>query len=68
MPIYEYICNACNEKFSLLQTVTTKENETGCPKCSSRQVKKVMSSFCCSSSSDSGFSSPMPSGGFGGGG
>jgi putative FmdB family regulatory protein len=66
MPIYEYVCEVCKEKFSLLQSVNTPENETECPKCLSRQVKKVMSSFCCSSGP--GGPSPMPSGGFGGGG
>jgi len=66
MPIYEYVCNDCNEKFSLLQRINTKGNEATCPKCSSKRVKKVMSSFCCSSSE--GLPSSVPSRGFGGGG
>ncbi len=64
MPIYEYICKSCGEKFSLLQRVTATEKDTCCPKCASPDVKKVMSAFCCSNS-DAGFSSP---GGFSGGG
>ena len=68
MPVYEYICKACSEKFSLLQRVSSGENETQCTKCSSREVRKVMSSFCCSSGSGSGLSSSVPSHGFGGGG
>ncbi len=67
MPIYEYICKSCGERFSLLQKVSSTEKDTDCPKCSSTEVKKLMSSFCCSSA-DAGFSSPGPSGGFGGGG
>lgn len=66
MPIYEYICKSCGEKFSLLQRVNAKENETACPKCASGEVRKVMSSFCCSSA-DAGFL-PSSSRGFGGGG
>jgi putative FmdB family regulatory protein len=65
MPIYEYVCKSCGEKFSLLQRVNATEKDTSCPKCHSAEVKKVMSAFCCSNS-DTGLSSPA--GGFGGGG
>lgn len=68
MPIYEYICLACNEKFSLLQTVKTSEHDTNCPKCASKEVKKIISSFCCSSGSGGGIASSIPSQGFSGGG
>lgn len=65
MPIYEYICMSCSEKFSLLQKMTASEKDACCPRCSSKSVKKLMSSFCCSSA-EGGFSAP--SGGFSGGG
>ncbi len=65
MPIYEYICKSCGEKFSLLQSVKATEKETACPKCASGEVKKVMSAFCCSNAG-TGFSS-SPSGLSGGG-
>ena len=68
MPIYEYICLKCNEKFSLLQTINASSLCTHCPKCASKDVKKVISSFSCSSGSAEGFSSSMPSQGFSGGG
>ena len=68
MPIYEYICLKCNEKFSLLQAVKTSEKDTACPKCTSKDVKKIISSFCCSAGSGGGVSSNIPSGGFSGGG
>lgn len=67
MPIYEYICKKCEHKFALLQSLYPADNNTECPKCSSREVKKVISSFSCASSSGSDFSS-MPSPSFGGGG
>jgi len=67
MPIYEYICRSCSERFSVLQKLSAAEKDTECPKCSSKEVKKLMSSFCCSAP-DSGFSSSAPSQGFGGGG
>jgi putative FmdB family regulatory protein len=68
MPIYEYICTACNERFSLLRNVTSNEDDLRCPSCSGRKVKKVMSSFCCSTGAASSGVSSGPSRGFGGGG
>lgn len=66
MPIYEYICSQCSERFSLLQSIHDQD-ETRCPRCKSRQVTKIVSPFCCSSSGEN-VSSPSPSYGAGGGG
>ena len=68
MPIYEYICLKCHEQFSLLQRVTGDQQETQCPKCSLGDVKKMLSSFCCSSGSGKSISPSVPAGGFSGGG
>ncbi len=68
MPIYEYICRSCNERFSLLQKVSSGEEDAGCPSCGSSEVKKVMSSFSCSAGGSSACSPHMPSRGFSGGG
>jgi len=67
MPIYEYICLKCSNKFSLLQSLYPEPKGTECPKCSSRKVKKVVSAFSCASAPGSDSSSAhVPS--FGGGG
>jgi len=66
MPIYEYICSKCNNRFSLLQSLYPAENNTECPKCLSKEVKKAVSSFSCSSGTGSSSSASAP--GFGGGG
>ncbi len=66
MPIYEYICLKCNARFSLLQSLCPSDNNTECPKCSSREVKKAVSSFSCSGSETGTSSIPAPK--FGGGG
>ena len=68
MPIYEYICLKCNERFSLLQSIHASGHDTKCPVCASQEVKKIISSFCCSAGSGGGASSSIPSGGFSGGG
>ncbi|MEW6599928.1 MAG: zinc ribbon domain-containing protein [Nitrospirota bacterium] len=67
MPVYEYVCLKCSEKFALLQSLCPAEKNTECPKCHSKDVKKVFSSFSCASGSGS-LSSSMPAPSFGGGG
>ena len=66
MPIYEYICMECDEKFALLQSFYPPEKETSCPKCSSSKIKKIVSTFSCSSGDNTESSPPPPR--FGGGG
>jgi putative FmdB family regulatory protein len=48
MPLFEFICKKCNEKFETL--VFDKENAE-CPKCKSAEVARQLSSFATSSSS-----------------
>lgn len=45
MPIYEYVCtnDTCNHKFEEMQKISDPDIDT-CPKCSKKQVKKIMSS------------------------
>jgi putative FmdB family regulatory protein len=42
MPIYEYKCNQCGEDF---ETLVFGNKTVDCPKCSSQDIKKKMSSF-----------------------
>jgi putative FmdB family regulatory protein len=42
MPIYEYKCNQCGEDFEML---VFGNKTVDCPKCSSQDIKKKMSSF-----------------------
>jgi putative FmdB family regulatory protein len=46
MPTYEYLCEACKKKFSLIQSFS--EHDKGkviCPKCKSNKVKQQISLF-----------------------
>ena len=46
MPIYEYRCPKCNERFSKQETLSEHGLERpACPKCSSRDVEQVLSPF-----------------------
>jgi putative FmdB family regulatory protein len=43
MPLYEYRCQECKRKFSLLEGVTAKKTKRVCPKCGSRKLTKLVS-------------------------
>jgi putative FmdB family regulatory protein len=63
MPIYEYICDACNERFEKI--VINKQQEISCPKCSSKKASIQLSVFATAGSGGGPSSS---SGGYSGGG
>ena len=52
MPIYEYACRSCSERFELL-TYVSKADRATCPKCGSVDVKRLMSTFASVSVGDS---------------
>ena len=47
MPIYEYVCDRCNQEFEKL--VFNSSEKIGCPKCKTKKVSRKMSSFAFSS-------------------
>lgn len=48
MPLYEYECSACGNRFETL--VNSSNTETACPSCNSADVKKLLSVFAAGSS------------------
>jgi putative FmdB family regulatory protein len=61
MPIYEYICDSCSERFEKI--VINKQQEITCPKCSGKKATIQLSVFATA-----GAGSSSSSGGFSGGG
>lgn len=61
MPIYEYACTECGEKFSMLK-LSAKE-ATLCPSCGSAEVSKLVSAFSYFGAAASGSSSGTSWGG-----
>jgi putative FmdB family regulatory protein len=54
MPYYEYLCQACNKKFSLALTIA--EHDKGrmkCPKCNSSKVEQQWAAFYATTSKKS---------------
>ncbi|MFO8143258.1 MAG: zinc ribbon domain-containing protein [Dehalococcoidales bacterium] len=53
MPIYEYECTNCGERFELRRGMTDSDSDIKCPYCSEQQVKRVFSIFGTTSSAPS---------------
>jgi len=46
MPIYEYRCTRCRKRFSYEETMSAHgKRRTTCPKCKSRAVEPIFSTF-----------------------
>jgi putative FmdB family regulatory protein len=66
MPLYEYTCQDCNERFEVLQKIGEGPEGVQCPRCESGNIEKEFSTFA--STSDSGSASFSSSAGACGGG
>ncbi|HFC97058.1 MAG TPA: zinc ribbon domain-containing protein [Thermosulfurimonas dismutans] len=57
MPIYEFRCDDCGERFEKLCLSSRDEQETRCPRCGSPRVRREFSTFACSLGGGFGFGS-----------
>ena len=51
MPIYEYQCAKCGERFEVRQSMGEDGSNLDCPKCHAQNPKRLFSSFFSPSSS-----------------
>jgi putative FmdB family regulatory protein len=51
MPLYEYICALCGERFECIRAIAEKD-ETECPKCG-HPARRLLSSFALGGHGDS---------------
>lgn len=63
MPIYEYVCDACQEQFEKI--VLNKQQEIVCPKCASKKATIQLSVFSSAASGGNAKSTTSSSGGGG---
>ncbi len=56
MPIYEYQCNKCGQRFEVRQSMGADSSGLNCPECSSRDLRRLFSSFFSTNSSATEFS------------
>ena len=54
MPIYEYRCSACGERFEKLVRGSSGKQEIQCPSCSADKVERLVSTFGFSTGSSGG--------------
>lgn len=59
MPIYEYECRRCGERFEVLQKMNEDNSRVRCPRCNADRPQRVLSTF---SSGSAGSSSLCSSG------
>ena len=52
MPIYEYECSKCGNKFEMRRGLTDKDASLKCPKCGAAQPKRVFSTFSTNQSTE----------------
>ena len=45
MPMYEYLCEGCDHRFEIMQSLSAKADETVCPRCQTMKSRRLMSSF-----------------------
>jgi putative FmdB family regulatory protein len=45
MPIYEYECLKCGQRFELLRHITDSDSNIRCPKCGAENPQRVISAF-----------------------
>ena len=58
MPMYEFRCRECGERFEELRGLSEPDTGVECPKCGGGRVERLLSSFATSgASSPSGSSS-----------
>ena len=53
MPIYEYECEKCGNRFENFRLFSGTEKNIKCPKCGAEKPKRIMSSIAKSSSDNS---------------
>ena len=52
MPIYEFLCEKCLNRFDKLAAGMNDTSPTACPKCNSTSTKKQISRFSAHAASD----------------
>ena len=53
MPLYEYRCKQCGNKFEVLRGITASDEDVKCPKCGGEKPEKLLSVVCGSSHCES---------------
>jgi len=58
MPLYEYECGECGQRFERLVSLREARQGMRCPKCGSKSVRKLMSVFASAGGQSNGSERP----------
>jgi len=53
MPIYEYCCQRCEERFEQLVPLRAEHPPVTCPRCGTQEIRKLLSAFSTTESNRS---------------
>jgi putative FmdB family regulatory protein len=62
MPLYEFTCNDCRQKFEKLCSFSSAGGGVTCPKCQGTNTKKALSAFAARSKGSNGGTSSVGGG------
>lgn len=62
MPIYEYECTSCGDRFELRRSIAASDEEIKCPKCQAGPPRRLLSTFASTGGSSVGICAPSSSG------
>lgn len=60
MPLYEYQCRSCRERFEVLQRVGEGGEGLRCPRCSAGEVDRKLSTFAALGGGESASAGEFP--------
>ena len=53
MPIYEYQCTSCEERFEMRRSISDDDGDVRCPKCGAERPRRIISAFLSGASTQS---------------
>jgi putative FmdB family regulatory protein len=62
MPVYEYVCKDCKNKFELMRPFSRSNEGADCPRCH-KKGERIMSACYAKTTSESGVTQPVGGGG-----
>jgi len=70
MPLYEYVCSSCGQRFEKMMRFSEVDHLPECPQCHSAETRKQISMFASASAGGGGYAASTSScgtshGGFG---
>jgi putative FmdB family regulatory protein len=63
LPLYEYRCRGCGERFEVLQRLGASGDDVLCPRCGEERPERVLSTFAAGGAREGAGAAAMAAGG-----